>query len=99
MSVTIPLSKPITVGNVEHKVLELREPTVEDVMDIGYPFLVVETDNGSGMELRPKIVMKYASRLGAVPPSALKGLSLADLSKLQAAVMGFFGEETVTSPS
>ena len=42
----IKLSKPITIGDVEQLNLELRLPTVEDVADIGYPFLVVTTKNG-----------------------------------------------------
>ena len=92
----IKLSKPITIGDVEQLNLDLRLPTVEDVSDIGYPFLVVTTDNGTAIQLQPKVVLKYAATLGGVPPSSLKGLSLGDLSKLQTAVMGFFGDEAET---
>lgn len=89
----IKLSKPITVGDVEQSQLDLREPTIDDVVECGYPFLLITTDNGTAIQLQPKVVMKYASKLGAVPPSSLKSLSLADLSTLQEAVMGFFGGE------
>jgi hypothetical protein len=85
----VKLSKPLASGETE---LDLREPTVDDVGDIGYPFLMITTDNGTAIQLQPKVVLKYASRLGNVAPSSLKTLSLGDLSKLQEVVMGFFGE-------
>lgn len=93
----VKLSKQITVGGVDQDSIELREPTIDDVVEIGYPFLIVQTDNGSAIQLQPKAVIKYASRLAGIPPSALKTLSLSDLSELQTAVMGFFGDEAETS--
>jgi len=95
----IELSKPITVAGSPVSELGLREPTVDDVIELGYPFLVMQGDNGTAIQLQPKIVMKYVSRLAAVPPSSLKTISLGDLSKLQEAVMGFFGDEAETSQS
>lgn len=95
----IQLSKPITVAGVEQSTIELREPTVDDVAEIGYPFLIVQTDNGTAFQLQPKAVLKYAARLAAVPPSSLKTLSLGDLSELQTAVMGFFGDGAEASPT
>ena len=89
----VTLSKALPGGETE---LDLREPTVDDVSDIGYPFLVISTDNGSAIQLQPKVVLKYASRLSGTPPSSLKALSLSDLSRLQEAVMGFFGDEAAT---
>lgn len=100
MAVTVQLSKPINVAGEQVGFLELRDPTVDDVAEIGYPFLVMSGDNGTGIELRPKAILKYASRLGGVPPSSLKTLSLGDLSKLQEQIMGFFGgEEEKPQPS
>jgi hypothetical protein len=97
MSIKVPLSKPITVGDDQIKELELREPTIDDVVELGYPYLMVVGDGDTKMELRPSVVVKYASKLAAVPPSGIKKLSLADLSKLNAAVMGFFGDGAETS--
>ena len=96
---TIKLSKAITVGDTELKELVLREPTVDDVAEIGYPFLMITTDNGTAIQLQPKVVLKYAAKLAAVPPSSLKTLALSDLSSLQDAVMGFFGGEAATPQS
>jgi hypothetical protein len=95
----VKLSKPITVAGEPVTELDLREPTVEDVTDIGYPFSMIPTDNGTEIKLDVKAVLKYASRLAGVPPSSLKTISLGDLSNLQTMVMGFFGDEAETPPS
>jgi hypothetical protein len=52
---------------------------------------MVQTDSGTAIQLQPKVVIKYAARLSGMPPSTFKTMSLADLSNLQGAVMGFFG--------
>lgn len=96
MAITVQLSKPISVGEDTIDFLELREPTVEDVGDIGYPFLMHMSDNSTALELRPKIVLKYISRLSSYPPSTIKKISMSDLSELNGVVMGFFGGEEET---
>lgn len=96
MSERVPLSKPLKVGDAEIKELELREPGVEDVIEIGYPYLLIVGDGDTKMEIRPSVVVKYVSKLAAVPPSSIKKLSLADLIKVQSVVMGFFGDEAET---
>ena len=97
MSVTVTLSKSITVGGEPVSTVDLREPTIKDVRDLGYPFIVVQGKSSGGMEVSPDIVIRYAARLSANPPSAFDAISLGDLSKLQTAVMSFFGEEAATS--
>lgn len=89
----IKLAKPIIHGDETISELELRDPTVQDVTDIGYPFVLVTGEGDTAIELRPKIVMRYAARLSGLPPSSLSDITLADLSRLQTEVMGFFGEE------
>ena len=95
----IKLSKPIQHGEDQVAVLELRDPTVDDVSDIGYPFLMIPNDGDMAMELRPKVIMRYAARLSGLPPSSLKTISLSDLSKIQEAVMDFFGDVAENPPS
>ena len=97
MSKKIILSKSIKVGEEEFASLDLREPTVSDVADIGYPFSMIETDNGTSFQVNPKIILRYASKLGAVPPSTLNSISLSDLSKISVVIMGFFTVETEAS--
>jgi len=93
MSTVIPLTKPIPAHGEEISSLTLRDPSSEDVMDLGYPFLVQVGDSGTtGLEMRPKVVARYVSKLGQIPLSSVGKLDIPDLMKCQAAVMGFFGE-------
>lgn len=88
----VTLSKPITAHGEEVTQLDMREPTAEDVMEIGFPYLVVQSDDGQGVELRPKVAGRYISRLAKVPMSSVKQLTVGDLSKFQGLIMGFFGQ-------
>lgn len=89
----IKLYKPVTHGEETITELDLREPTVQDVSDIGYPFVLLTGDGDTAIELKPKVVMRYAARLSGLPPSSLSDITLGDLSRLQEVVMGFFGNE------
>lgn len=91
------LTKPITAHGEEKLELDLRDPTAKDVMEIGFPYLVVQGNDGEGVELRPKIVGKYVVRLAGIPPSSVEQLSIADLQSLQAIVMGFFGQDAAAA--
>jgi len=91
-SVTVKLSKPLEHGDDDITELTLRPPTVDDLADIGYPFTVSTGDGDTGIEMKPKAILKYASRLAGVPPSVLKGMALSDFMKVQTEVMFFFGD-------
>ena len=93
----VTLSKPITAHGEETQELELREPTAKDVMELGYPYLVVQSDDGQGVELRPKVVARYVVRLAKIPMSSVEQLAISDLSALQAIVMGFFGQDAAAA--
>ncbi|MGJ8619617.1 MAG: phage tail assembly protein [Methylophilaceae bacterium] len=86
------LSKPITNGEEEITEINLREPTGEDVQAIGFPYLILPADGDDhAIELRAKVVAKYISKLGQVPPSVVAKLSAADMNNLMGDVLGFFG--------
>ena len=88
----IKLSEPIQAHGEEVSELTLREPTTEDVIKFGQPFLVIPRDGGdTGVEIRMNIIARYVSELAAIPMSSVKKLSRNDFSACQAAVMGFFG--------
>ncbi|BAO88915.1 phage tail assembly protein [Caballeronia cordobensis] len=89
----VSLSKPITAHAEEVLELDLRDPTAKDVMELGYPYLVVQSDDGQGVELRPKVVARYVVRLAKIPMSSVEQLAIGDLSALQAHVMSFFGQD------
>ena len=93
----VTLSKQISAHGEETQELELRDPTAKDVMELGYPYLVVQSDDGQGVELRPKVVARYVVRLAKIPMSSVEQLAIADLSALQAIVMGYFGQDAATA--
>lgn len=98
--VSVPLAKEITAHGEKVKELVLREPEGDDLMEIGYPYIVVQSDTGGqGVELRPKVVARYVSKLAKIPMSSVKQIGLADLQKLQGVVMGFFGQEEAATTS
>ena len=88
---TIPLTKPVKAHDQEIQSLVLREVCSEDILELGFPFLIHQKDGGTAIELRPKIVSQYLVRLASVPPSAIKQLQVEDLMTCQAVVLGFFG--------
>ena len=52
----VKLSKPLATGETE---LELREPTVDDVGDLGYPFVMdINDGGGTSLRLQPKVILK-----------------------------------------
>jgi hypothetical protein len=86
------LSKPITAHGAEVTELELREPTGQEIIDIGFPYLIViGDDDDQAMRIQVKTVGKYISKLAAIPPSSVGMLSPNDISQLAGVVLGFFG--------
>lgn len=97
MSTKFPLSKPIMIGDEEITELELRELAGDDIISIGFPYLIVMGDDDSqSLELRPKIIAKYVSKLALVPPSVIGKMTPVDISKITGVVMSFFGVEPET---
>jgi hypothetical protein len=86
------LTKPIQAHGQELESLTLREPTTEDAIDLGLPMLMVPTAEGTGIEIRNKVVAAYIQRLGGIPPSSVRQLAMADFSILTNQVMSFFGQ-------
>lgn len=90
--VIVNLSKPVMAHGEEVERLTLREPTPEDVMQIGLPTLLLPSADGESLavEVRAPVVGKYISRLAGVPLSTVKTLPFADFERCIGAVMGFF---------
>lgn len=90
---TLKLSKPIQAHGKEVTEITLREPNGEDVIDVGFPYIIAMSDGEpSGIELKPKALYGYISRLGGIPLSSAKQLALKDVTALQGEIMAFFGE-------
>lgn len=93
MSETLKLTKPITAHGEELLELTFREPTPDDVMQVGTPSLLIPSSDGEsvGIEIRAKVVGQYISRLASIPLGSVKTMSMADFNRAQGVVMGFFG--------
>lgn len=96
---TIPLKKPIKAHGEEVSELTLRDPTVEDIMDLGQPFLVIMGDGETGVRIQQKVVGAYIVRLAGVPLSSVKAMDLGDFGKAQAVILGFFGQDSAEPTS
>jgi hypothetical protein len=93
----IKFSNPIMAHGEEVLEIELREPTGKDVMELGFPYLIIVSDGeDQAIEVRPKVVGKYVARLGGIPPSSLDKVCPQDFSMLMGVVLGFFGKEVET---
>jgi hypothetical protein len=87
-----PLKKPVPAHGDQLQELVLAEPDSRMVMDLGYPYLVIENGGEGGVQLQPKVAGRYLMRLAQVPLSTIEKLAISDLQQLQAWLMGFFGE-------
>lgn len=89
--VTVKLAKPVTAHGEQITELTLREPTVEDIMDLNQPFLIIVGDDETGIRIQGKTIGLYIVRLAGVPMSTVKQITPADFSAAQTVVMSFFG--------
>lgn len=100
MSTTVALSKTVKAHGEDVDELTLREPTTEDVIELGLPMLFIPSASGeTATELRQSVLARYISRLAAIPMGSVKALSLRDFSRCTGAVMGFFGEGDGEAPT
>ena len=97
--VVVALSRPINAHGEEISEITLRDPTVEDTMQIGQPFLIMVDDGETGIRIQNKTIAAYIVRLAGIPMSSVKAMSLGDFGAAQAAVMGFFGQGSDGQPS
>ena len=94
MSLTFKLSAPVQAHGEEVGELTLREPTGDDVIEIGYPYLILMKDGAeTGIDIRARVIYSYISKLAGIPLGSAKQIKLSDVAKLQAIIMGFFGED------
>lgn len=89
--ITITLEKTVTHGDESVEEIKLREMKMEDIYEIGYPYVLSGLDGEIEIVIKPKIIAKYISKLGNVPPSVVKQITFQDLTALQGAIMGFLG--------
>ena len=93
-STIIELSTPITAHGEQIERLTLRKPQTADMIDLGHPQRpVVIAGQEMAFDVRMNVVASYIARLGAIPMSSVRALSMQDFGKATQVVLGFFGEE------
>lgn len=85
--ITVELSTPIQAHGEEVSVLELKDPTFEQIQKFGTP---VSLDSNGNYTINTQTAFKYIPELAGVPPSSIKTLGAYDLNNLCWAVWRFF---------
>lgn len=83
----IPLSKPIMAHNEKLHVLELQEPSYDQVEKLGIPFSY--TDTGE-MRLDTRSSLAYIPVLAGIPRSSAEQLALKDVFMATMTIISFF---------
>nr|WP_241199538.1 phage tail assembly protein [Erwinia billingiae] len=81
------MTKPITAHGETLHVLEFREPTYDEVEQMGIPFNY--TENGE-MKLDTRACLKYIPVLAGIPRSSAGKMALKDIFMASMTIVGFF---------
>lgn len=84
----VKLTRPIKAHGDEIAEITLREPTGDDVMELGYPFSVGED---GATTIKAKVVGRYVVKLADIPMSSVKQICPADFLVLAGELIVFFG--------
>jgi len=83
----ITLSKPITAHGETLHVIELQEPTYDQVAKFGMPFSLTES---GGVKLDSAAALAYIPELASIPLSSARQLALFDVFAISMSILGFF---------
>ncbi|EBL7793852.1 phage tail assembly protein, partial [Salmonella enterica] len=79
--------KPIMAHNEKLHVLELREPSYDEIEAIGFPFTV---SGDGGVRLDSSVALKYIPVLAGIPRSSAAQLAKLDIFKACMLILNFF---------
>lgn len=94
MTKEIVLTAPIMAHGEKLHVLELREPSFDEVESLGFPFTV---NSDGGIKVDSAASLKYIPLLAGIPRSSAQKLTLRDVFMISMSIMSFFtasGAET-----
>jgi hypothetical protein len=98
MSVTLPLSEPISAHGKILEALELRKPTGVDIRRCGVPYVLREDTYGkTEISFNCENVAKLIETLAQIPESSVNGMSAEDFQAAMGVITGFFGAKTSAS--
>lgn len=83
----ITLSKPITAHGETLHVIELQEPTYDQVAKYGMPFSLNEA---GGIKLDSAAALAYIPELAGIPLSSARQLALFDIFTISMSILSFF---------
>lgn len=92
----IPLSKPITAHGETLHVIELQEPTYDQVAKFGMPFSVGEK---GVVKLDSASALAYIPELTGIPLSSARQLALFDIFAISMSIVGFFTASKIPGSS
>ncbi|OSK10454.1 putative bacteriophage protein [Escherichia coli M056] len=88
----LELKKPITAHNETLHVLEMREPTYDEIETLGFPFSI---SSEGGVKMDSQVALKYIPLLAGIPRSSAAQMAKPDIFRAGMIVMRFFtGSET-----
>lgn len=98
--IELVLKKPLIAHKETLHVLEIREPTYDEIEALGFPFSV---SPDGGMKMDSQVALKYIPLLAGIPRSSAAQMTKLDIFKAGMIVMRFFTglgtEETSGSDS
>ncbi|EGX8240539.1 phage tail assembly protein [Salmonella enterica subsp. enterica serovar Reading] len=88
MAVTeLELKKPIVAHGETLHVLEMREPTYDEIEALGFPFSI----SGEGsIKLDSQVALKYIPLLAGIPRSSAAQMAKLDIFKASMVILRFF---------
>ncbi|MGL5968623.1 MAG: phage tail assembly protein [Kluyvera sp.] len=96
MTKELVLKAPVTAHNEKLHVLELREPTYDEIEAIGFPFTV----SGDGaIKLDSSVALKYLPVLAGIPRSSAAQLAKLDIFKACMLILSFFTQSATGEDS
>lgn len=87
MTKELTLKQPIMAHNEKIHVLELREPTYDEIEAIGFPFTL--TSAGS-VKIDSTVALQYLPMLAGIPRSSAAQLTKLDIFKASMLILNFF---------
>ncbi|MCI6938536.1 MAG: phage tail assembly protein [Succinatimonas hippei] len=81
------LDTPIRKADIEITELELREPTADDLIKLGYPYVLNQNEEAVFV---PKIIYNWLSTLSNEPPSVIKKIPFNKVEEFKYRLFAFF---------
>lgn len=87
--------KPVTAHNETLHVLELREPTYDEIEATGFPFII----SGEGsIKLDSQVALKYIPLLAGIPRSSAAQMAKLDIFKTSMQILRFLPSRRREAP-